>query len=83
MMAAKPDDEQGGDLRRLWNVLAHVVTPTTFVAALMIYFGSVRTNTMYRSLGVDQSLLGLSLQDYALRSVGSTMSRWWWSCWPC
>lgn len=73
MMAAKPDDEQGGDLRRLWNVLAHVVTPTTFVAALMIYFGSVRTNTMYRSLGVDQSLLGLSLQDYALRSVGSTI----------
>lgn len=77
MKTSGSDDERGGgvgqDLTRLWSVLAHIVTPTTFIAALMIYFGSVRTNTLYRSLGVDQSLLGLSLQDYALRSVGSTI----------
>ncbi|MFG1949369.1 hypothetical protein [Nonomuraea sp. NPDC048826] len=69
----EPDADVGQDLARLWSVLAHVVTPTTFVAALMVYFGSVRTNTLYRNLGVDQSLLGLSLQDYAMRSVGSTV----------
>ncbi|MFI7689787.1 hypothetical protein ACIBQ6_11985 [Nonomuraea sp. NPDC049655] len=70
--AAEPPDDDGGtgqDVSRLWRILAHVVTPTTFIAAIMVYFGAVRTNTMYARLGVDQSMLGLSLQDYALRSV--------------
>ncbi|MEV4369367.1 hypothetical protein AB0J71_20010 [Nonomuraea sp. NPDC049637] len=69
--AAPPDDDAGTgqDVSRLWRILAHVVTPTTFIAAIMVYFGAVRTNTMYARLGVDQSMLGLSLQDYALRSV--------------
>ncbi|WP_049558413.1 hypothetical protein [Nonomuraea sp. SBT364] len=67
------DADVGPDLARLWSVTAHVVTPTTIVAALMVYFGSVRTNTFFSSLGVDQSLLGLSIQDYALRSVASTI----------
>ncbi|MEV5896410.1 hypothetical protein [Nonomuraea fuscirosea] len=61
--------EAGQDLTRVWTILAHVVTPTTFVAAIMMYFGAVRTNTMYGRLGVDQSLLGLTFQDYVLRSV--------------
>lgn len=65
--------EVGLDLARLGAFLTHVVTPTTLVAALMVYFGSVRTNTAFRSLGVDPSVLGLSLQDYALRSVGTTI----------
>jgi hypothetical protein len=74
MKTSRFDDEHGAgqDLTHLWSTLAHVVTPTTVVVGLMIYIGSVRTNTMYRNLGVDQSLLGLSPQDYALRSVGST-----------
>ena len=63
----------GQDFTRVWSILAHVVTPTTFVAALMMYFGSVRTNTTYRILGVDPSMLGLTFQDYVLRSVGLTI----------
>ncbi|GAA3473724.1 hypothetical protein [Nonomuraea roseola] len=63
----------GQDVSGLWGLLAHVVTPTTIIAALLVYFGSVRTNITYSSLGVDQSVLGLSIQDYALRSVGSTI----------
>lgn len=73
MNAPEPDDATGQDLTRMWSVLAHIVTPTTFVAALMMYFGSVRANTTYRSLGVDPSMLGLSFQDYVLRSVGTTV----------
>ncbi|MFG1972590.1 hypothetical protein ACGFJC_24955 [Nonomuraea fuscirosea] len=61
--------EAGQDFARVWTILAHVVTPTTFVAAIMMYFGAVRTNTMYSRLGVDQSLLGLSFQEYVVRSV--------------
>ncbi|MGW0479231.1 hypothetical protein [Nonomuraea sp. NPDC003214] len=73
-----PEEDDAGpgvsqDLARLGSVLAHIVTPTTIVAALMVYFGSVRTNTFFSSLGVDQSVLGLSIQDYALRSVASTI----------
>ncbi|MFC4120471.1 hypothetical protein [Nonomuraea zeae] len=77
MKTPERDDEPGAatgqDFARVWSVLAHIVTPTTFVAALMMYFGSVRTNTTYRILGVDPSMLGLSFQDYVLRSVGLTM----------
>ncbi|MEU4545468.1 hypothetical protein [Nonomuraea dietziae] len=86
MNAARPDPpitkkldprdnsaDVGQDVAGLWSLLAHVVTPTTIIAAILVYFGSVRTHTMFSSLGVDQSLLGLSIQDYALRSVASTL----------
>ncbi|QYC42229.1 hypothetical protein Nocox_23125 [Nonomuraea coxensis DSM 45129] len=63
----------GQDLTRVWTVITHVVTPTTFVAAIMMYIGAVRANTMYARLGVDQSMLGLSFQDYVLRSVALTI----------
>ncbi|MBB3730381.1 hypothetical protein [Nonomuraea dietziae] len=76
MKKSDPRDNSGDvgqDVAGLWSLLAHVVTPTTIIAGLLVYFGSVRTNTTFSSLGVDQSLLGLSIQDYALRSVGSTI----------
>ncbi|MEV0151207.1 MULTISPECIES: hypothetical protein [unclassified Nonomuraea] len=67
--AARDGGEASQDFARVWGILAHIVTPTTVVAAIMMYFGAVRTNAMYRQLGVDQSMLGLSFQDYVLRSV--------------
>jgi hypothetical protein len=74
-VSTSPDEGRGAgqDFTRAWAVLAHVVTPTTFVAAIMMYFGAVRANTMYGQLGVDQSMLGLSFQDYVLRSVTLTI----------
>lgn len=65
------DPAAGQDFGRVWSVLAHIVTPTTFIAALMIYFGALRANTAYRALGVHSSMLNLSFQDYALHSVSS------------
>ncbi|MFC5828264.1 hypothetical protein [Nonomuraea insulae] len=65
------DPAAGQDFGRVWSVLAHVVTPTTFIAALMIYFGALRANTSYSALGVHSSLLKFSFQDYALHSVSS------------
>ncbi|AQZ63353.1 unnamed protein product [[Actinomadura] parvosata subsp. kistnae] len=63
----------GQDFARVWSALAHVVTPTTFVAALMVYIGSVRTTAFYRLLGVDPKMLDLSYQEYVLNSVGSVI----------
>ncbi|MBN6058469.1 hypothetical protein JYK22_41505, partial [Nonomuraea sp. RK-328] len=71
--AAREEGEAGQDFARVWGILARIVTPTTMVAAIMMYFGAVRTNTMYRSLGVEQSMLGLSFQEYVLRSVSVTI----------
>ncbi|MGW0803389.1 hypothetical protein [Nonomuraea sp. NPDC002799] len=71
--ARKGDGAVGQDFSRMWGILAHIVTPTTFVTAIMMYFGAVRANTMYGRLGVDQSMLGLSIQDYVLRSVTLTI----------
>ncbi|MBO3750669.1 hypothetical protein J5X84_31720 [Streptosporangiaceae bacterium NEAU-GS5] len=69
----RADGAAGQDFNRMWGILTHIVAPTTFVAAIMVYFGEVSTNKMYASLGVDQSMLGLSYQEYALRSVPSAI----------
>ncbi|MEV0389072.1 hypothetical protein [Nonomuraea sp. NPDC050643] len=67
--SAGDDGEAGQSFARAWGVLAHIVAPTTFIVAIMMYFGAVYTNNVYAKLGVDQSLLGLSVQDYVVRSV--------------
>ncbi|MEV4110200.1 hypothetical protein [Nonomuraea sp. NPDC049695] len=69
MNPADDGGEPGQDLARVWGILAHIVAPTTLVVAIMMYFGAVYTNNMYGRLGVDSSMLGLSVQDYVLRSV--------------
>lgn len=71
MTTPERDDEPaaGQDFARVWRVLAHIVTPSTVVAALMIYVGAVRVNTLYRTLGVHPTMLDLSYQEYALHSA--------------
>ncbi|GAA3623561.1 hypothetical protein GCM10022419_131500 [Nonomuraea rosea] len=59
----------GQNLARVGGILAQIVAPTTFVAAVLMYFGALRTNSMYFVLGVNSSMLGFSFQDYVLRSV--------------
>ncbi|MDQ4058590.1 MAG: hypothetical protein M3124_05650 [Actinomycetota bacterium] len=49
--------------------LAAIVAPVTFLSALAYYFGWTRTNTLVGYFGIDHSVLGLSTQDYILRSV--------------
>ncbi|TMR10523.1 hypothetical protein ETD86_39160 [Nonomuraea turkmeniaca] len=56
-------------LTRVWSVLSHIVSPTAFIAALMVYFGALLANNTYRMLGLEPTLLGLSWQDYMLYSV--------------
>jgi hypothetical protein len=61
----------GGDVRLadVLQVLSLVVAPTTFVTALLYYFGWVSTGAEFGNFALAQSLLGLSTTDYVLRSV--------------
>ena len=59
----------GLGLADVLQVLSLVVAPTTFVTALLYYFGWVSTGAEYGNFGLAQSLLGLSTTDYVLRSV--------------
>ncbi|MEQ4720604.1 hypothetical protein [Nonomuraea sp. B19D2] len=68
MRSAGDGGEAGQDLARVWGILAQIVAPTTLVAAIMMYFGAVYRNTLYGRLGVHQSMLGLSVQDYVQSS---------------
>src|SRR6267378_186694 len=43
----------------------------TLIAAFLYYFGWTRTDALWRSLGIDQSVMGFSTQDYVLRSIDS------------
>ena len=57
------------------NFLEWVTTvagATTLVGALLYYFGWARASTTFSYFGIEAEVLGLSFQDYLLRSVRST-----------
>ncbi|UCG11221.1 MAG: hypothetical protein JSU72_11755 [Deltaproteobacteria bacterium] len=54
---------------RVLKPIAVVAAPATVLAALLFYFGWVYTQEFYNAFGIDQSILGLSNQDYVLRST--------------
>jgi len=53
------------------GTLATFVAPTTFIGALLLYFGFAYTAALYGYFGVDVATLGFSTQDYVLRSAGA------------
>ncbi|MFF8261590.1 hypothetical protein [Streptomyces virginiae] len=58
--------------RRDWvSTLATIAAPTTFIGALLLYFGVSYTSAFYNYFGVDSATLGFSTQDYALRSASA------------
>lgn len=57
------------DLERTIQVVGSVIAPVTVFAALMFYFGWIRTNALFQYFGVDAAVLGFSTQDYMLRGV--------------
>ncbi|HEU4900761.1 MAG TPA: hypothetical protein VFX88_24810 [Actinomycetota bacterium] len=61
-----------GRLRNLLETATLVLAPTTVITALLFYFGWAQTNALFGRLGIDQSALGFTVQDYLLRSVNST-----------
>ena len=61
-------------LRATLRGIGSVVGPTSAVTALLYYFGWTRASYEATQLGLDQSLLGYSTQDYLLRSLSSMLT---------
>lgn len=61
-------------LRATFRGIGTVVAPTSAVTALLYYFGWTRTSVEAAQLGLDDSLLGYSTQDYLLRSMSSMLA---------
>jgi len=58
-------------LRSTLRGIASVVAPASLVTALVFYFGWARTNVQADVMGLDDTLLGYSTQDYMLNSMSS------------
>ncbi|MDQ1370236.1 MAG: hypothetical protein QOF20_2589 [Acidimicrobiaceae bacterium] len=69
--AAAYDVDPTRSLRATARGIGTVVGPTSAVTALLYYFGWTRTSIEAHQLGLDDSLLGYSTQDYLLRSMSS------------
>ena len=63
----------GQDRGGLLRGIAVVVGNITVLTALLVYFGWKRSEVQAKGLGIDESLLGMSTQEYILRSVGSVL----------
>lgn len=64
-------DDEGSSGTRLeqWiSIGATVVAPATVLGALLFYFGYVSSRSQYAYFGVDVDTIGLSTQDYIMRS---------------
>ncbi len=56
-------------IRSLFQLVGSVLAPTTVLTALLFYFGWAHAYWFFRHFGLDISLLGLTTQDYLMRSV--------------
>ncbi|GAB2828417.1 hypothetical protein GCM10022221_28550 [Actinocorallia aurea] len=53
--------------------LLALVGNATLLSALLVYFGWQRNEAMYKALGFEESILGLSTRDYLLRSINPAL----------
>ncbi|HWD79788.1 MAG TPA: hypothetical protein VG497_12930 [Kribbella sp.] len=55
-------------LERWVSFAAGIVAPVTLLSALLFYFGYVSARSQYEYFGIDVDTIGLSTQDYVMRS---------------
>ena len=55
-------------LAKWWSFGSTIVAPATLLSTLLFYFGYVSSRAQYRYFGVDVDTVGLSTQDYVMRS---------------
>jgi hypothetical protein len=63
-----PDDASTGQLSRWISSTATIIAPASLLSALLFYFGYVSSRAQYEYFGVDVDAIGLSTQDYVMRS---------------
>jgi hypothetical protein len=59
---------EAGRLERWIRSSATIVAPATALSALLFYFGYVSSRSQYEYFGIDVDTVGLSTQDYIMRS---------------
>jgi hypothetical protein len=64
--------ESGTQVEKWTRVLGAVVAPTTFLTAVLFYFGYVSSRAEYEYFGLDVDTVGLGTQGYVMRS-GQTL----------
>lgn len=60
--------DERSQLERWVSFAAGIVAPITVVSALLFYFGYVSARAQYEYFGIDVDTIGLSTQDYVMRS---------------
>jgi hypothetical protein len=68
---AAPRRETGLGFEKWMGFLSSFVAPLTLVTALLFYFGYVSTREFFRYFGVDVDIIGLSSQEFVMRSPGA------------
>lgn len=58
----------GATLERWLGIGANIVAPATVISTLLFYFGYVSSRAQYAYFGLDVDTIGLSTQDFVMRS---------------
>lgn len=61
-------EPQRPQLERWVSFAAGIVAPVTLISTLLFYFGYVSARSQYEYFGIDVDTIGLSTQDYVMRS---------------
>lgn len=71
--SAEPSAPAAGGLgfEKWMGFLSSFVAPLTLVTALLFYFGYVSTREFFRYFGIDVDIIGLSSQEFVMRSPGA------------
>ena len=60
--------DERSQAERWVSFAAGIVAPVTLISALLFYFGYVSARSQYAYFGIDVDTIGLSTQDYVMRS---------------
>ena len=61
-------EDRLSQLGRWLSLGGSIIAPATLITALLFYFGYVSSRAQYDYFGVDVDTVGLSTQDYVMRS---------------
>src|SRR5450755_3671408 len=59
---------ESGQLERMISSAANIVAPISVISGLLFYFGYASSRAQYEYFGIDVDTIGLSTQDYVMRS---------------
>src|SRR5215207_3006727 len=66
---AVPEEKPlSAQLERWLGLLGSVIAPASLIGALLFYFGYVSSRAQFDYFGIDVDAVGLSTQDYVMRS---------------